>query len=172
VRKASQLHTVGACNNKDHPMRSLYHCLFAPHIYGCYSPHTSHSWWITHSTHRQLRGCNNIPSFLQRTTPIARSLCEGCTWNGFHILVTETFCCDRKVRVASGHSFTLWQQATIEITRRNHSVIACSRRIYIGVILRAHPVRGESHIKRNANPEVAAVLCCDQSWTHIFISHK
>ena len=41
-----------------------------------------------------------------------------------------------------------WQQATIEITRRNHSIIA-------DVILRAHPVRGESHNQRNANGEVA-----------------
>jgi len=27
--------------------------------------------------------------------------------------------------------------------------------LYIGVVLRAHPVRGESHIQRNANGEVA-----------------
>jgi len=35
------------------------------------------SWWITQSTQHHLRGCKKIPSFLQRTTPIARSLCEG-----------------------------------------------------------------------------------------------
>ena len=55
---------------------------------------------------------------------------------------------------ASAQSFTLWQQA-IEITRRDHHIIACSRHIYMGVVLRAHPVRGESHIQRNANREVA-----------------
>jgi len=56
--------------------------------------------------------------------------------------------CDRKARVESAQSFTLWQQATIEIMRRNHSIIACSRHthtvyiyIYMGVVLRAHPVR-------------------------------
>jgi len=57
--------------------RSLYYCLFAPHIYGCYSSPTSHSWWIAHSTQRQRRGCNNIPSFSQRNAPIAHSFCEG-----------------------------------------------------------------------------------------------
>jgi len=30
----------------------------------------------------------------------------------------------------------------------------------MGVILRAHPVRGESHIQHNANEEVAAVSAC------------
>jgi len=43
-------------------------------------------------------------------------------------------------------SFTLWQQATIEITRLDRSIIACLRHVYLDVVLRAHPVRGESHI--------------------------
>ena len=74
-------------------------------------------------------------------------------------------CCARKVWAASAQSFTLWQQATIEITfvvtiskyyqlltsftsiirghskrslHREHSIIACSRYIYMGVILRTH----------------------------------
>jgi len=42
--------------------------------------------------------------------------------------------------------------------RRNHSIIACSRHIFtIGVVLRAHSVRGESHIQCNAKQEVATV---------------
>ena len=58
--------------------------------------------------------------------------------------------------MASAQSFTLWQQAIlIEITRRDHSIIACSRHIYMGVILRAHPICGELHIQCNANREVA-----------------
>jgi len=32
-------------------------------LYGCYSSRTSRSLWIAHSTQRQRRGCNNIPSF-------------------------------------------------------------------------------------------------------------
>jgi len=59
--------------------------------------------------------------------------------------------CDRKARTASAQSFT------IEITRRGHSIAACSRHMHMGVILRAPPVRGESHIQRNANREVATV---------------
>jgi len=35
--------------------------------------------------------------------------------------------------------------------------IACSRYTYDGVILHAHPVRGESHIQRNTTGEVATV---------------
>jgi len=35
--------------------------------------------------------------------------------------------------------------------------IACSRYVYYGVILHAHPVRGESHNQRNTTGEVATV---------------
>jgi len=64
-------------------------------------------------------------------------------------------CCDRKSRAACAQSFAPWQQATIEINRRDHSIIACSRHIHNGVILHAHPVRGESHNQRNTTGEVA-----------------
>jgi len=35
--------------------------------------------------------------------------------------------------------------------------IACSRYVYNGVILHAHPIRGESHDKLNTTGEVATV---------------
>jgi len=35
--------------------------------------------------------------------------------------------------------------------------IACSRYVYDGVILHAHPVRGESHNQRNTTGEVATL---------------
>ena len=35
--KCAKLRTVAASNNRDHPTRSLYYCLFAPHIYVCSS---------------------------------------------------------------------------------------------------------------------------------------
>jgi len=41
--------TLAACNNTDHLTRSLNYCLFVPSIYGCYSSHTSRSWWIAQS---------------------------------------------------------------------------------------------------------------------------
>jgi len=81
----------------------------------CYSSRTSRLWWITQSTQCHRRGCNNIPSFWQRTTPIACSLCEGWTRHDLHILVTAPFCCNRKARVACAQSFAPWKQATIEI---------------------------------------------------------
>jgi len=60
------------------PCRNLsYYCLLALLILWCYFSRTSCWWWITQSTQHHRRGCNNIPSFLQRTTQIARSLCEG-----------------------------------------------------------------------------------------------
>jgi len=83
-------------------------------------------------------GCNNIPSFLQQTAPIAHSFCEGCSQHNLHILVTAPFCCDREAQAASVQIFTLWQQATIEITRQDHSIIAWSRHIYIWVLLFTH----------------------------------
>jgi len=41
------------------------------------------------------------------------------------------FCCDRKSRAAYAQSFALWQQATIEFTCHDHSIIACSRHMYV-----------------------------------------
>jgi len=41
---------------------------------------------------------------------------------------------------------------------RDHSIIACSRHIYLGVVFRAHPVRGESHIQRNGEAATTSSL--------------
>ena len=60
-------------------------------------------------------------------------------------------CCDQKARAAGVQSSTLWQQATIEITQRDHFIIACLRHIYLCVALCSHPVRGASHFQRNVN---------------------
>jgi len=38
-----------------------------------------------------------------------------------NVVSVDLLCYDRKARTASAQSFTLWQQATIEITRRDHS---------------------------------------------------
>ena len=55
----AKLRTVAASNNRHHPTRSLYYCLFVPRIYGCCSSRTFRSWWIAHSTQRHRRGCNS-----------------------------------------------------------------------------------------------------------------
>jgi len=145
----AKLHTVAASNNRDHAPWPFSYYLFAPLIYGCCSLHTFRSWWTMHPVQRQPRVCNNIPSFLQWTAPIARSFCEGFTQHDLHILVTAPFCCE--ARVACTQTFTLWQQATIEIMRRNHSVVACLHHLYTGVVVYAHSVRGEPRIQCNAN---------------------
>ena len=67
----------------------------------------------------------------------------------------KSMCCDRKSRAACAQSFAAWQQATTEIMFAISLTIACSRYIYNGVILHAHPVRGESHNQRNTTGEVA-----------------
>jgi len=69
----------------------------------------------------------------------------------------DKYCCDRKSRAACAQSFAPWQQATIEIMLAISLTIACSRYTYDGVILPAHPVRGESHNQRNTTGEVATV---------------
>jgi len=71
--------------------------------------------------------------------------------------VVDLWCCDWKSRAACAQSFAPWQEATIEITRRDHSIIACSRHIHNGVILHAHPVRGELHNQRNTTGKVATM---------------
>jgi len=58
-------------------------------------------------------------------------------------------------QVACAQSFTPWQQATIKIMLTISLTIACSRYISNGVILNAHPVRGESHSQHNTTEEVA-----------------
>jgi len=40
-------------------------------------------------------------------------------------------CCDPKSRAAYVQSFALWQQGTIEFTCHDHSMIACSRYVYV-----------------------------------------
>ena len=54
-------------------------------------------------------------------------------------------------------SFTLWQQATIEVPRGAHSISACLRHIYMRVVLHVQAVRGELHIQHNTNRVVATL---------------
>ena len=71
-------------------------------------------------------------------------------------LDSNCFCCDRKSRAACAQSFAPWQQALIEITRRDHYYCLFAPHTCI-FVLRAHPVRGESHNQRNTTGEVATL---------------
>jgi len=76
---------------------------------------------------------------------------------GTTFLVTAPFLLRSEAQAASAQSFTLRQQATIEITCHDHPIIACPRHVYTGVVLRTHPVRSESHIQRNAHGVVTTL---------------
>ena len=115
-------HPIIACS------RHIYVVVFHAHI-----PFVvNHTFNVTPAERLQQH-----PLPLQRTAPMTRSFCEVCTWQDLHILVTAPFCCDRKARAACAQSFALCQQTTIQIMRRNHSVIACSRHVYV-VLFFAH----------------------------------
>ena len=95
-------------------------------------------------------------------------------------IVLSQQCCEVfRSEVPSGYaqSFAPWQQATIEIMLAISLTIACSRNIYNGVTLHAHPVRGESHNQRNATGEAAtlpslpALEVCVQSTVLLRQSH-
>jgi len=73
------------------------------------------------------------------------------------LVCLQFFCYDRKSRAACVQSFAPWQQATIEIMLAISLTIACSRYTYDGVILHAHPVRGESYNQHNTTGEVATL---------------
>jgi len=78
-------------------------------------------------------------------------------------------CCDRKSRAACAQGFALWQQATIEIMRRNLSYCLLAPRIYI-FVLRAHPVRGESQNQGNTTGEGATTsppFCNEPHRSHV-----
>ena len=76
----AELRTVAASNNRDHPTRSLYYCLFAPHTQWCYSSRTSRSWWITQSTQHHRRGCNTSIRDTWFFGPNERSLVSFKNW--------------------------------------------------------------------------------------------
>ena len=62
-----------------------------------------------------------------------------------------------------------------EITCHDHSVIGCPRHIYMGVVLHAHPVHGESHNQRNVNGEVWTIPLLSwvsEKWQRCLRDHK
>jgi len=64
-------------------------------------------------------------------------------------------CCDRNARAACAQSFALWQQATIEITRRDHSITAYSRHAHIVFFFAHIPFVVNRAFQRNASGVVA-----------------
>jgi len=169
----AKLRTVAASNNRVHiAMITLLLLVRATYMYGVVPSCTSCSWWLTQSTQHHWRGCNNIPSFLQRTAPIARSLCVDWTRHDLYILVTAPFRCDRTSRAAYAQSFALWQQATIEFTLP-WSLCYClfAPLICMVLFLHIHPVRGVSHNQRNTTGKVATKEKIQYTFLMYCISH-
>jgi len=96
---------------------------------GCCSSPTFRSLWITHSTQHHRRGCNNIPSFLQLTAPIALSFCEGFIRHDLHTLVTAPFCCDRKSPSGMCAKLRIVAASNNRVQPTRSLCFACSRHV-------------------------------------------
>jgi len=145
-------------------LRSLYYCLFVPFIYHMGVILYAHSICGEPHSAMPTEGLQQHPLLftMNRTdgTFFLWSLHLAPTSHPGHSSIFR----DRKAWAACVQSFILWQQATIEITCHDHSIIACLRHLYMGVVLCAHSVCGEPHIQRNANRGVATVTEIFQSF--------
>ena len=104
------------------------------------------------------KSCYNITASIYNENQII--------YMNFKLSCFSWYCCDQKTQAVFAQSFTLWQQATMDITCHDHSIIACSHHIYTcGCYSSRTPVRGESHIQCNANREVATILIWF-TWRH------
>ena len=98
--------TMAASNIRVHLMRSLYHCLFAPHIYGCCSSCTLRSWWTAHSVQRQRRGCHSKQQISMGSgCPLALSPLVTVRWRGW--IVHETHLMGQNLGVVMGYRFAV-----------------------------------------------------------------
>ena len=152
----TKLHTVAVSNNRDRMPRSLYHCLFAPHIYVVLRIHS-----IRGEPHIQRNA-----SWEVATT--ASSFCNEPHQS--HVLF---------VKVTHSTTFASWSQHYfVEIRKPSgmwtklHTVAASNNRDHMprslyyclfaphtyGVVLHAHSIHGEPHIQHNASGEVATLV--------------
>ena len=120
--KCAKLHTVASSNNRDHMPWSLCYCLFAPHIYGCYSSCISCSWWISHSTQCQRRGCDKSMTLIPKHPCWKYDPCHSLMikflttslnhWDFSSIWLLETVLLDyitvNKSFICVCHGFGLW----------------------------------------------------------------
>jgi len=60
---------------------------------------------------------------------------------GYYMIVLIIYCCDQKAWTTSVQSFTLWQQATTQITPYVPSIIVYSCHFHMDAILSAHSIR-------------------------------
>ena len=133
----AKLCTVAASNKRDRPTRSLYYCLFAQHLYSF----VLRAHPVRGESHIQRNTAGEVattsPPFYDephRSHVLCAKAKPGTTstsWSQHHVVAIG------KPRAACVQSFALWQQATMEVARRGHSIIACSHHVYI-VLFFAH----------------------------------
>jgi len=75
--------------------------------------------------------------------------------HSFETCLFETLLRSERSSGMNGKLRTVAASNNREITRRDHSFVACSRHIHMGAILHAHPVRGESCIQCRADRDAA-----------------
>ena len=126
----AKLCTMAVSNNRVHmPMITLLLLVCATYAY-C-SSRTSRLWWITHSTQATGEAPTASPPFYNephRLHVLFVKASHGRTstsWSQNHFIAIG------KARATCAQSFALWQRATIEFTCHDHSIIACSRHVYI-----------------------------------------
>ena len=99
----AKLRTVAASNNREHMLRSLYYCLFAPHIYGV----VLHTHSVRGEPHIQCNASREVAT----TSPVFNEphiFCEGFTQHDLHILVKAPFCYDRNKFPRHFHCVQVW----------------------------------------------------------------
>ena len=153
----AKLRTAAVNNNRDHASQSLLLLVCATYIYCC-SSRTSRSWWITQSTKRQRRIATTPLLFTTNHTDrtffvwrlnSARPPHPGHSTN---LMRSE---------IPSGMSAkhrTVAAVITIKLVAASNNGDHLTRSLYYCLfaphihifVLRAHPVRGESHNQRNA----------------------
>jgi len=125
----AKLRTVAASNNRVHALQSLYYCLFTPRIVVL----RAHPFRAESHIQRNTNGeaATTSPPFHNephRSHVLFVKTSHSTTftsWSQHHFVAIG------KAQVACVQSFALWQQATIEFMCRDHSIIACSRHIYV-----------------------------------------
>ena len=151
----AKLRTVAASNNRDHAPQSLYYCLFAPHICGV----VLRAHLLCGESHIQRNASGEVtttfPAFYNephRSHVLcvkAEPVTTFTSWSQHHF-----------VAIGKPERHVLHTVAAISnrVHNRPQSLYYClfAPHIYV-VVLRAHPVRGESHIQRNASGEVATL---------------
>jgi len=104
----AKLRTVAASNNRDHPTRSLYYCLFGPHTY----IFVLRAHPVRGESHNQRNATGEVattsPPFYNKPLRSHVLLCEGWTRHDLHILVTAPFCWLVSHSVTHKHELWIW----------------------------------------------------------------